>query len=155
MLEKGFVESLFLKHNKYVSLFSFRHYPELVAAEIVLEAYQYPKNLKTTSCNLKMDSMTLGSHKAFTVHICTSPYRLRDPLHMDTCRRLLMLWQRVHPSNSISKPGSVAFSLNTQEQPHSRGQYLFPAENGADKKQACSKYACSCSRDRLSLAASK
>lgn len=32
----------FLKHNKYVSLFSFRHYLELVAAEIVLEAYVVP-----------------------------------------------------------------------------------------------------------------
>lgn len=42
MLEKGFVESLFLKHNKYVSLFSFQYYLELVAAEIVLEAYVVP-----------------------------------------------------------------------------------------------------------------
>lgn len=41
MLEKGFVKFVF-KHNKHMGLFGFRHYLELVAAEIVWEACIVP-----------------------------------------------------------------------------------------------------------------
>lgn len=76
MLEKGFVERLFLEHIINMGLFGFQHYLECLLLKLCWMHTQHPENLKTTSCNLKMGSMTLesvGSHKALIV--LTAPAR--------------------------------------------------------------------------------
>lgn len=94
MLEKGFVESLFLEHSKNMGLFGFQHYLECLLLKLCWRHTQHSENLKTTSCNLKMGSMTLetvGSHKGLIVHIAPASTCLVGPLQMSTCHCSLML----------------------------------------------------------------
>ena len=65
MLEKGFGESLFLEHNINLSLFGFQHYLECLLLKLCWRHTQYPEN-ETTSCNLKMGSMTPEAVGSFT-----------------------------------------------------------------------------------------
>lgn len=87
MLEKGFGESLFLEHNINSGLFGFQHYLEYLLLKLCWRHTQYPENLKTTSCNLKMGSMTpetVGRRRALTVHACSCLCLSAGPLQTST-----------------------------------------------------------------------
>lgn len=82
MLEKGFVESLFLEHNINMGLFGFQHYLECLLLKLGWRHTQHPENLKTTSYNLKVGSMTVetvGSLRALFVHTTPAHTCLWDP----------------------------------------------------------------------------
>lgn len=58
-------ESVFLKHNINLVLFGFQHYLKCLLLRLCWRHTEYSENLKTTSRNLKMCSVTpetVGSH---------------------------------------------------------------------------------------------